>query len=67
MENKLNEIGTDWISIEQLPNVSMKVYWLCEDGKQDCGYYSQKIKEFMTNDPISEKPITHWKPFSNQK
>jgi hypothetical protein len=65
--NKLNEIENEWIPIEQLPSESMKVSWICEDGMEDYGFYNSEFEQFVTYDPLSEKPITHWKPFSNQK
>lgn len=60
-ENEL--ILEGWISIEQLPKESMKVTWLCDDGKEDHGFYFSENQEFGTWDMISTKQITHWKPF----
>lgn len=54
----------EWISVkDQLPDKDMKVEWLCEDGKRDYGFYYVDQKQFATWDLLSEKPITHWKPF----
>lgn len=53
---------TRWISIDQLPTESMKVKWLCEDGKEDIGYYYADRKSFAGFDLVSTKPITHWAP-----
>lgn len=52
-----------WISVEHLPEESMKVKWITEDGKEDIGFYFAEKKEFGSWDLSSEKPITHWAPF----
>jgi hypothetical protein len=60
-----NELITEgWVDVDdKLPEKSMKVQWLCEDGKIDYGFYYHESKQFATWDLISEKPITHWMPF----
>ena len=52
-----------WVSINKLPTKSMLVQWETEDGKQDIGFYNSELKEFLTYDLISEKPITYWRKF----
>lgn len=56
-------LAAGWIPVDQLPTKSMKVKWLCEDGKEDYGFYYSEQKKFATWDLISTKPITHWMPF----
>ena len=58
-------LATDWIPICQLPTISMKVKWLCEDGDEDVGFYYSEQKEFAGWDLCSEKSITHWKPLED--
>ena len=53
----------NWTDITiEMPKESMRVKWLCDDGIEDVGFYNHDIKEFVTIDPKSENPITHWIP-----
>ena len=52
----------NWIPVNELPSQSMKVRWLCDDGTEDIGFFYHDKGVFGTFDPLSEKPITHWKP-----
>ncbi len=61
MEQAIN----NWTPINKLPKEDMKVQWKCEDGIIDVGFYSSKHKQFLTYDPCSEKPITHWRRLIN--
>lgn len=54
----------NWISVnDALPARDMKVKWLCEDGKEDFGFFYTRDNEFRTWDLLTESPITHWKSF----
>lgn len=52
----------DWIPVEQLPDRTMLVKWLCEDGVEDIGIYYHERREFATWDKRSDKPIILYKP-----
>ena len=56
---------SEWISVNKLPDSSMKVRWICEDGVEDIGFYFSEQKVFAGFDLSSSKPITHWKPFGS--
>ena len=53
-----------WVSVDQLPNKSMAVKWICSDGLEDVGFYNANIKEFVSIDLISINQITHYKPLT---
>lgn len=60
----LTNLNEDWIPIDTLPAISMKVEWMCEDGTKDVGFYNKEQDEFMGWDLLSKSFITHWKPLA---
>ncbi len=50
-----------WVDVNlALPAKNMKVKWICEDGKEDVGFYNKERESFETIDPRSDNKITHW-------
>lgn len=60
----MKENNNGWIDVkDELPESSMIVRWLCEDGKEDIGVYFFESKVFGTIDLTTCEPITHWQKF----
>ena len=55
----------DWNTVDNLPEKTMKVRWLCADGVEDIGIYFHDTGNFAGWDLSSLEEITHWIPLSD--